>query len=107
MIMMGAEADKSTLPLVPYEPVIVKRYRVLNRARARYRLPPTIPRSSGSGEAPSEPWLPAWDHWSSSSIYSPSPDRGRGDRPHANTLPSLRRSERSENLIELRAHRQV
>jgi hypothetical protein len=27
MIMMDAEADENTLPLVPYEPAIVKQYR--------------------------------------------------------------------------------
>jgi hypothetical protein len=30
MIMMDAEADESTLPLVPYQPAIVKQYRPMS-----------------------------------------------------------------------------
>jgi hypothetical protein len=34
MIMMDAEADESTLPLVPYEPAIVKQYRPMSVQRS-------------------------------------------------------------------------
>jgi hypothetical protein len=43
MIIIDAEADRSTLPLVPYEPSVVKRYGSSNRARARYRSRPRLP----------------------------------------------------------------
>ena len=38
MIMMGAEADESTLLLVPYEPAIVKRYRPMSVRRSAFSV---------------------------------------------------------------------
>jgi hypothetical protein len=36
MIMMDAEADESTLPLLPYEPAIVKQYRPMIVQRSAF-----------------------------------------------------------------------
>jgi hypothetical protein len=36
MIMMDAEADESTLPLVPYQPAIVKQYRPMSVQRSAF-----------------------------------------------------------------------
>jgi hypothetical protein len=38
MIMMDAEADESTLPLLPYEPAIVKQYRPMIVQRSKFSV---------------------------------------------------------------------
>jgi hypothetical protein len=38
MIMMDAEADESTLPLVPYQPAIVKQYRPMIVRRSAFSV---------------------------------------------------------------------
>jgi hypothetical protein len=49
MIIMDAEADESTLPLVPYQPAIVKQYRPMIVRRSAFGVQRSAAQSAFSG----------------------------------------------------------